>query len=306
MKKSDVNPTETETFGSSLEGAGFPLPLSRRAGNESIVWTIAGFDPSGGAGITADLMTFAAHSLFGCSAITALTVQSTLGVFGTELVRPELLHDSLQRLGEDLPPRGVKIGMLGGTETARVIGEFLGGLEQKGPVVLDPVLRSSSGRDLYPQSGLGVLHQDLLPRVQWVTPNWMELEMLSRTAIRNLNTAEEAARTLQTRHPELNVVVTGGDQESPVDLLVPTLGDAVAFSGEHIETNATHGTGCAFSSALLAHLVRGAAPAAAVRGAKRYVEGGLRHAPGIGGGRGPMGLLWPLHNRAAGDDVGSL
>ena len=103
----------------------FPLPLSRHSGKRTVFWTVAGFDSSNGAGITADLMTFAAHGGFGCSAITALTVQSTLGVFGWEAVRAELLRDTLRRLWEDLPAAGIKVGMLGTMEAAEVLGEFL-------------------------------------------------------------------------------------------------------------------------------------------------------------------------------------
>ena len=273
-----------------------------------VVWTIAGFDPSSGAGVTADLMTFAAHGLFGCSAITALTVQSTMGVAGIELVRPELLARTLAHLADDLPPTGVKIGMLGSPEHAAVVAEFLawakGPAEDDGErrrpwVVLDPVLRSSSGRELYPVSGLPLLHEKLLPLVDTVTPNWGELELLAGLAVHNDASAERAARALMERHAGLDVVATGGDQTLPTDLVFLHSGERFAFSGEHVATDATHGTGCAFSSALLSGLVLGRRMDEAAAEAKQFVTGALRAAPGVGHGKGPMGLLWNWRREAS-------
>ena len=260
-----------------------------------VVWTIAGFDPSSGAGITADLMTFAAHGLFGCSAITALTVQSTLGVAGSEAVRPELLRQTLAHLAADLPPTGVKVGMLGTPENAQVVGAFLQDLRDRRAelrVVLDPVLRSSSGGELYPTSALGTLHEQLLPTIDFITPNWTELAALTGGPVASLEEAETAAHLLIQRHPRLNLVATGGDQPQPTDLLITNERLKTMIPGEHIATTATHGTGCAFSSALLANLVLGAKPEAAVREAKRFVAGALGHPPGLGQGKGPLGLLW--------------
>lgn len=264
---------------------------------QPVVWTIAGFDPSGGAGVTADLMTFAAHGLYGCAAITALTVQSTTGVRGTEPVRREQLEETLACLLEDLPPTGVKVGMLGARTIAGVVGAFLRGLregETRCPVVLDPVLRSSSGRMLYPLEGVDLLHELVLPQVDWLTPNWGELEVLTGLAVGNIQEAEQAARLLMERHPCTGVIATGGEAERPVDLLVQAGGEAVLLDGERVGTTSTHGTGCAFSSAFLARLALGFEPVEAARLAKTFVAGALRHAPGLGAGKGPMALLWPL------------
>ena len=264
---------------------------------QTVVWTVAGFDPSGGAGVTADLLTFAAHGLFGCCAITALTVQSTKGVRKTESVRPEGMAETLECLLEDLPPEGVKIGMLGSPAMADVVGKFLRRLRESGaafPVVLDPVLQSSSGRRLYPLEGMELLHEVLLPQVDWVTPNWGELEVLTGAGVSSLGAAEAAARALIARHPGMGVVVTGGDAERPIDLLVQGGAEVAVLDGERVETTSTHGTGCAFSSAFLARLAMGYEPVEAARLAKAFVAGALRHAPGLGAGKGPMGLLWPL------------
>ena len=286
-----------------------PVPYPNRlepgcAVKPQVVWTIAGFDPSSGAGITADLTTFAAHGLFGCSAITALTVQSTLGVVAVELVRPALLTKTLDHLAADLPPAGVKLGMLGSPELAIVVADFLadrsrtpGGTPAPtptAPVIFDPVLRSSSGHELFPQSALNALATRLLPQVDWITPNWGELSLLTGLPVNTEAEAEQAARELLQRHPRINVVVTGGDQRAPKDLFLLHTGQHLWIAGEHIATRSTHGTGCAFASALLANLVNGAEPEAAVRSAKAYVAEALRSAPGLGHGSGPMDLLWPL------------
>ena len=271
-----------------------------RSAKTKVVWTIAGFDPSSGAGLTADLMTFAAHGLFGCSVPTALTVQSTIGVAETEAVRPAFFRHSLDYLLLDLPPAGIKIGMVGGPEAATILGDFLRRMRRNSarvspvPVVYDPVLRSSSGRELYPASSMDALHDLLLPEVDWLTPNWSELAVLTATSIETLTGAERAAKVLLARHPKLNVVVTGGDQASPTELMITSGGEMKIFSGEYIATTSTHGTGCAFSSALLAGLVNGLGAEQAVREAKVYVAGALRHAPGLGRGKGPLHLLWPL------------
>ena len=293
----------------SLQGdESFPLRLPRDERRRPVVWTVAGFDPSNGAGITADLTTFGAHGFFGCSAITALTAQSTLGVFGWQAVAPDLLRETLQRLHEDVPAAGIKIGMLGTPETAEVVAAFLKGAGvcgASGPVIVyDPVLRSSSGRDLFPASGLPALQGALLPCVDWITPNWPELGLLSGHSVHDLASAETAARALIARHPGLTVVATGGDQEQPTDLLVAEGEGVIVLKGQRVATSSTHGTGCAFSSALLARLAAGSAPVDAVRGAKSYVEGALRHAPGLGQGRGPMGLLWTLEEEKDARSVG--
>ena len=279
--------------------------MSRRS-TPPIVWTIAGHDPSSGAGVTADLMTFAAHGLFGCSAITALTAQSTLGVKAVEEVGPGLLTQTLVALQDDLPPQGVKIGMLSSPEILRVVAgalrelgrstalSMLGVSGARLPfVVLDPVLRSSSGRDLYPAKGVEALREELLPLVDVVTPNWSELAVLTGRLVESEQEAEEGARELISRVPNLSVVVTGGDQKAPVDTLVSRGSPTLLFAGEHIVSEATHGTGCAFSSALLANLVLGASLSDAVRSAKLFVAEAILQAPGLGRGKGPLGLLWP-------------
>jgi len=261
----------------------------QESGPPPVVLTIAGFDPSSGAGVTADLKVFAAHMLYGASAITALTVQSTLGVRRVEPVLPELLRETLDCLSADLSFAGVKIGMLGTGEVAGVVAEFLekSGIPA-GRAVLDPVLRSSSGRELLSEDGVRRLKRDLLPRVGWVTPNSEELAVLAEMPVPAREAVPAAAERLAKRYPGLNVVVTGGHLDAPDDFLRTAEGETRWFAGKRIETRATHGTGCAFSSALLARLVLGDGPAEAVAGAKAYVAGAMRAAQPIGKGRGPI------------------
>jgi hydroxymethylpyrimidine/phosphomethylpyrimidine kinase len=265
-----------------------------------IALSIAGFDPSSGAGVTADLKTFASHGIFGTSAITNLTVQSTVGVEGFEPVSGPFLAHTLEYLCSDMPPSGIKIGMLGTPDVASAVARFLqarhngGGVKAALPIVLDPVLKSSTGRELYPAYGLETLHQRLLPQINWISPNWLELGILAGAPVNSLAQAEAAAADLARRHPHLNIVVTGGDAEPPTDLLRLPSGELHRFPGKRIKTRSTHGTGCAFSSALLCRLILGDTPVAAIRAAKSFVAEALRQAPGIGHGHGPLDLLWPL------------
>jgi len=261
------------------------------------VLTIAGFDPSSGAGITADLMVFAAYGLYGTSCITSLTIQSTLGVRSAHALDAELVHQTLDCLDQDMPPAGIKIGMLGSAAVVETVADYLTHLRQRLPyipVVLDPVLNSSSGRELLSEKGLGAMKSHLLPLVDWITPNLAELSLLSGLPVIRKEDLLPAARTLQLIHPGLNVLATGGHLDQPHDLLAMPSSEAVWLPGEKIETVSTHGTGCTLSSALLSRLVLGDVPLAAAESAKRYVTEALRSAVPTGRGNGPLHHLWPL------------
>ncbi len=260
------------------------------------VLTIAGFDPSSGAGVTADLMVFAAHGLFGTSCVTGLTVQSTFGVRSTMAVSGEVVRETLDCLESDLPAMGIKIGMLGTAENVRVVAEFLEKVRsvRRVPVVLDPVVRSSSGRELLDDAGVVALRERLLPLVDWVTPNLAEAEVLAGLSVRGRDEMVEAARVLQGMRSGLNVVVTGGHLDSPDDLLLSAEGEASWLVGERILSRSTHGTGCVFSSALLSRVVWGDVGRDALGKAKEYVAEAIRRAVPMGGGVGPADSLWPL------------
>jgi len=261
------------------------------------VLTIAGYDPSSGAGVTADLMVFAAHALFGTSCITNLTVQSTVGVLGTHPVAAETVRATLDYLYADLPPKGIKIGMLGTALVVAAVADFLAQLRGQGnriPVVLDPVLRSSSGRQLLDANGVTLLRERLLPLVDWVTPNLDELGLLSGMPVSGRDDLPEAARVLQLGFAGLHVLATGGHLDPPDDYLLTGSGQGHWIEGERIVTRSTHGTGCALSSALVSRLVLGDDVYSAVLAAKGYVAEAIRTAPPLGHGRGPVNHLWPL------------
>lgn len=263
--------------------------------------TIAGFDPGSGAGITADLKTFAAHGIYGVACISALTVQSTLGVRAVEPLSAMLVRQTLECLAEDVSLSGIKIGMLGSSAVVCEVSSFLtaqSGTIPRERIVLDPVLRSTSGTALIDQDGVRVIREELLPRVGWITPNVDELAMLAGGSPDREEVPAAAARlqaiAAQLGNDELNVVVTGGHLSRPDDFLLTASGAGNWLPGEKIITNATHGTGCAFSSALLCELISGRSPEEAVAAAKAYVTEALRSAYPIGKGKGPMNHLFPF------------
>jgi hydroxymethylpyrimidine/phosphomethylpyrimidine kinase len=261
------------------------------------VLTIAGFDPSSGAGVTADLMVFAAHGLFGTSAITSLTVQSTTGVHSAEMTTGRVLAETLDCLHADLPPAGIKLGMMGTSENVEVVARYLEGVRRSSDsatVVLDPVVRSSSGRELLDLTGVDLLEDRLLPLVDWVTPNLAELSLLTETRVETPTEVVSAALSLQERFPDLNILATGGHLEQPDDLLLVAGGAPHWIPGERIQSRSTHGTGCALSSSLLCRLVLGDQAPEAVARAKEYVAEAIRRAVPLGFGNGPLNHLWPL------------
>ena len=261
------------------------------------VLTIAGFDPSSGAGVTADLKVFAAHGLFGVSCITGLTVQSTVGVRDSEPVAAHVVRATLDCLREDLALDGVKIGMLATAENVAAVADFLGALRDAGgkvPVVLDPVLRSSSGRELLEADGVALIKDRLLPLVDWVTPNLEELGVLTGQRVAERGEMAAAAAALRREFAGLNVLATGGHLAVPDDLEATLKGERWLV-GERVKSRSTHGTGCALSSALLCALVLGDADAALA--AKIYVAEAIRSAVPLGKGNGPVNHLWPLWRR---------
>jgi hydroxymethylpyrimidine/phosphomethylpyrimidine kinase len=263
----------------------------------SVALTIAGFDPGSGAGITADLKTFAAHGLYGVACISAMTVQSTQGVRAVEPLSASLVRATLDCLVEDVTLFGVKIGMLGTSAVAGEVTSFLRAQSSKIPrerIVLDPVLRSTSGAPLIDANGVRVIRDELLHCVGWVTPNIHELAILVGDGSETLSRDQvpAAAARLREGNVDLNVVVTGGHLGRLDDFLLAASGEQSWLPGERIATNSTHGTGCAFSTAILCGLVSGLNPKEAVASAKAYVTGALRSAYPVGKGKGPMNHLF--------------
>jgi hydroxymethylpyrimidine/phosphomethylpyrimidine kinase len=276
-----------------MTAAAKPVPL--------VALTIAGFDPGSGAGITADLKTFAAHRIYGVACISAMTVQSTLGVRAVEPLPAMLVRQTLECLAEDVSLSGIKIGMLGSSAVVCEVSSFLTAQSATIPrerIVLDPVLRSTSGTPLIDRDGVRVLREELLPRVGWITPNVDELALLAGGNPGREEVPAAAARlqamAARLGNDTLNVVVTGGHLSRPDDFLLTASGAGNWLAGEKIITNATHGTGCAFSSALLCELISGRSPNEAAAAAKAYVTEALRSAYPIGKGKGPMNHLFPF------------
>lgn len=245
---------------------------------EPLALTIAGLDPTGGAGATRDLQVMAAHGVFGVTALTALTVQSTQGVQRIDPLDPGLLGDTLKCLGDAFGVSGiagVKIGMLGTAALVGVVADWLRGAGiSRESVVLDPVIRSSSGAQLLEPDGVRRLVQELLPVVGWLTPNLDESGVLLGEAAPGREQVPGLAERLARLAPGLNVVVTGGHLDPPDDFLRAASGEERWFPGRRVEArgrHGSHGTGCAFSTALLCRLLRGDSPAEAVAGAKGFV-----------------------------------
>lgn len=271
------------------------------APSRPVALTIAGFDPGSGAGITADLKTFSAHGIYGVACISAMTVQSTLGVRAVEPLPAMLVRQTLECLAEDVSFSGVKIGMLGSSAVVCEVSSFLtaqAGRIARERIVLDPVLRSTSGTALIDRDGLRVIREELLRRVGWITPNVDELDLLAGGSSGREQVPAAAARlqamAAQLGNDALNVVVTGGHLDRPDDFLLTASGEGNWLAGEKIVTNATHGTGCAFSSALLCGLISGLSPREAAAAAKAYVTEALRSAYPVGKGKGPMNHLFPF------------
>jgi hydroxymethylpyrimidine/phosphomethylpyrimidine kinase len=263
---------------------------------KNIALTIAGFDPGSGAGVTADLKTFAAHHIYGVACISALTVQSTLGVQSVETLSSSLVRQTLECLAADVILSGIKIGMLGSHEIVSEVANFLAGSLANVPrrmTVLDPVLRSSSGSPLIDPNGVTLIRNRLLQRIGWITPNIQELAILVEGQ-ESIPSGASRLREMAARlgNDELNVVVTGGDLDQPDDFLLTSSGDEVWLKGEKVVTNSTHGTGCAFSSALLCELLLDRSPVKAVESAKEYVTQALRMAYPVGRGKGPINHLF--------------
>lgn len=298
MTNASANQTDLEVPSREIE------PNS--PGSRPVALTVAGFDPSSGAGITADLKTFSAHDVYGVACISALTVQSTRVVRQVKPVPASLVRETLDCLIEDIHLSGVKIGMLGTLEVVRTVASFLktrAKLMDRQRVVLDPVLCSSSGMPLIDPEGIRALRDELLVQAGWITPNVSELAILTdRTPIAGRRDLPSGARRLkeiaaQLGNPELNVVVTGGHLDPPDDFLLTASGDEFWFPGQSIATTSTHGTGCAFSSALLCSLISGNLPADAVAQAKAYVTRALLEAYPVGKGRGPMNHLFRFDSK---------
>ena len=261
-----------------------------------VVLTIAGFDPSSGAGITADIKTIAAHDCYGICCITALTVQSTRGVRRVEGVDPKTILQTLQELASDLEIEAVHIGMLGNEQVVKAVADFLA--ESKLPhVVLDPILKSTSGIDLLDDAGTRLMIKKLVPVAEVVTPNLDEASVLTGLAVTNLDEMRAAAARLHSLGAA-NVVVTGGHLDKAIDVLSFSTShgpEQEVFKADRQRSNSTHGTGCAFATALACHLAHGRGLPEAVLLSKAYVAAAITNAHPLGHGIGPLHHLYRMN-----------
>jgi hydroxymethylpyrimidine/phosphomethylpyrimidine kinase len=263
-----------------------------------IVLTIAGFDPSSGAGVSADIKTIAAHGCYGIACITALTVQSTAGVRRVEPVDAGLVAETLTELASDVQIAAVHIGMLGSAKVVRAVVDFL--VTHKIPnVVLDPVLKSSSGTALVDAAGARLLIDKLLPLSTIVTPNIDEASSLTGLPVTDPEQMRAAARKLHQMGASA-VVVTGGHLEKAIDLLSFTGSRGIEqelFKSARLKSSSTHGTGCAFATAVACHLAMGRGLPEAVLLAKAYVAAAIGNAHPLGHGIGPVHHLYRMQQQ---------
>jgi len=263
-----------------------------------VVLTIAGFDPSSGAGVTADIKTIAAHGCYGVACLTALTVQSTAGVRRVEPVSGELVTETLNELVSDVEVAAVRIGMMGSARVVKAVLEFL--TRRRPPqVVLDPILKSTSGSDLLDATGARLLAEKLLPLATVVTPNVDEASALTGLAVANLDQMRAAAQKIHQLGSSA-VVITGGHLEKAVDLLSFTSKrgtEQEVFKSARLRSNSTHGTGCAFATSVACHLALGRGLPEAVLLAKAYVTATISNAHPIGRGIGPVHHLYRMHQQ---------
>ena len=260
-----------------------------------VALTIAGSDSGGGAGIQADLRTFAAHGLHGASAITAVTAQNTVAVVDYVALEPRMVVAQIDAVASDMPVAAVKTGMLATGPIVEAVAEAVA--RRRLPhLVVDPVMAAKSGDRLLDPVAEAAYRERLFPLAEVVTPNLAEAEALLRRPVRSVDAMAQAARDLHALGPRA-VLVKGGHLEGePVDVL---------FDGRRMEelrapriaTRNTHGTGCTLSAAIAARLALGQDLREAVPGAKAYLTEALRGAYALGGGAGPVDHLHPLTRR---------
>lgn len=251
-----------------------------------VALTVAGSDPSGGAGIQADLKTFVAHGVYGSSVITLLTVQNTCGVRSVQMVDPDFVTEQLGSVLDDLPVAALKTGALGDEKIIRAVAKVL--KTRALPLVVDPVMVAKSGDALLTPGAVTALREELLPLATLCTPNAPEAEYLYGLEPGQLKTPEDLLALAQA-HPEHPLLLKGGhlSGDEVTDYLVYK-GQVEVSRFKRIDTRHTHGTGCTLSAAITARLALGDALPVAVGRARRYLQAAIEQAPGLGAGHGPL------------------
>lgn len=258
--------------------------------------TIAGSDCSGGAGVQADLKTFAAHQLYGTSVLTAVIAENTFRVASIETVSPEMIAEQIAAVFEDIPPNAVKIGMLPTAESMWAVADKLREYSLP-PVVVDPVMVATSGGSLMQETAMQTMIECILPLAKVFTPNLPEAEAITGMAIRNTDDMKKAARQIHKMGAEY-VLVKGGHLAFDSDAK-DILFDGQSFysyTAPRIDTTSTHGTGCTFSSAIASNLAHGKMVPEAVSKAKHYMRGVISHAFPLGKGHGPTNHFYEFYS----------
>jgi hydroxymethylpyrimidine/phosphomethylpyrimidine kinase len=250
-----------------------------------VALTIAGSDPSGGAGIQADLKTFHQHHVYGTAAITLLTVQNTVSVTRVEVLPADLVSQQITAVLSDIPPNAAKTGALGSVEVVKAVAALASDFEF--PLIVDPVMISKHGTRLISPEAEAALKNELLPQAYLVTPNIPEAELLCGMEIRDQADLLRAARRLCAAGCRAVLIKAGHLNGPPVDLLLDG-DDVVRFAGVRVESRHTHGTGCTLSAAITANLAVGLPLRDAVDQAKRFVQSAIETAPGLGKAYGPL------------------
>jgi hydroxymethylpyrimidine/phosphomethylpyrimidine kinase len=255
------------------------------------VLTIAGSDSGGGAGIQADLKTFAAHGVYGTSAITALTAQNTRGVTGVHVVPAEFVTLQIEAVASDIGCDAVKTGMLATAAIVEAVAAAVESLDLPN-LVVDPVMVAKGGDRLIDDDAVHTMRVALLRLARVVTPNLPEAEVLSGLSIQSLDDMREAGHRILRLGPRA-VIVKGGHLGSPTspDLLISLDGETM-LDGPRLSVASTHGTGCTFASAIAARLAIGDALEDAARRAKAYVAGAMQHGIAVGAGHQPLDHFW--------------
>jgi len=252
-----------------------------------VVLTVAGLDPSGGAGVVADVKTFTAFGCFAVAAVTSLTFQNTSGVYGAAHQTAEAVRAQVLPIVEDFKVAGAKTGMLPTREIISEVARLFRETSLPAPVV-DTVVRSTSGHDLMDDAALDALKRELLPLARLVTPNVPEAERLTGLKVSGGADMRRVAQALRDMGARA-VLLKGGHLEgAALDLLLDEDDYAETFLAERIETTSTHGTGCALSAAIAACLARGMSLKDSVGAAKRFVTDAILRAPRLGRGQGPI------------------
>lgn len=252
-----------------------------------VALTIAGSDPSGGAGLQADLKTFHQHRVFGTTVVSLLTIQNTRTVLDVQTLDPKFVVAQLDAVLDDIPPTAAKTGALGTAELIEAVSNRLA--RCRFPLVVDPVMISKHGLALLDRDAAHVLCSKLLPHAYLITPNLLEAAVLAEMTVEDEAAMEKAAAVIGAmgvRH----VLIKGGHLIQNATDVLWSEGKIYHFPGEHVDTQNTHGSGCVFSAAITARLARGEDLHSAIRGAKHFVTQAIRENPSLGGGRGPTNL----------------